>query len=99
MGNAEVPDAQKVLWNDLVQGKPELDDSLSTNAKAMKADLYMKTFKDATDLDHSCRVPGVTYLRCLTDNTKEKSKTRQISACLTSQISTPAAKASCSSRR
>merc|ERR1712176_607527 len=82
MANADVPDAQKVLWNDLVQGKPELDDALSTNAKAMKADMYAKTFNDATDLDHPCRVSGVTYLRCLSENFKEKSKTRQMK-CMT----------------
>merc|ERR1719343_1364371 len=78
MSNAEVPDAQKVLWNDLVQGKPELDDSLSTNAKAMKADMYTKMFKDSTDLDHPCRIAGSTYLRCVSENFKEKSKTRQM---------------------
>mmetsp|Transcript_49558 Transcript_49558/g.119261 ORF Transcript_49558/g.119261 Transcript_49558/m.119261 type:complete len:190 (+) Transcript_49558:76-645(+) len=77
MANADVPDAQKALWSDLVQGKPELDESLSTNAKAMKADMYTKTFKDATDLDHPCRLPGSTYLRCLQDNFKEKGSIRQ----------------------
>ena len=59
--NADVPAAKKVAWNDLVQGKPELEDSLSANAKAMKADMYTKTFKDATDLDHPCRTDGSTY--------------------------------------
>eukprot|EP00421_Protoceratium_reticulatum_P049643 CAMPEP_0168444300 /NCGR_PEP_ID=MMETSP0228-20121227/44974_1 /TAXON_ID=133427 /ORGANISM="Protoceratium reticulatum, Strain CCCM 535 (=CCMP 1889)" /LENGTH=189 /DNA_ID=CAMNT_0008458731 /DNA_START=65 /DNA_END=634 /DNA_ORIENTATION=- len=78
MANAEVPDAQKVIWSDLVQGKPELDDALSTNAKAFKADMYLKTFKDATDLDHPCRIPGSTYLRCMQDNCKDVSKTRQM---------------------
>merc|ERR1712060_562900 len=76
MANASVPDAQKVLWSDLVQGKPELEDSLSSNAKAMKADMYMKTFKDSTDLDHPCRVAGSTYLRCVQDNFKDSSKNR-----------------------
>merc|ERR1711972_856342 len=66
------------LWNDLVQGKPELDDALSTNAKAMKADMYTKTFKDATDLDHPCRIPGSTYLRCLSENFQDPSKARQM---------------------
>merc|ERR1719454_227057 len=56
MSNASVPDAQKVLWSDLVQGKPELEDALSTNAKAMKAEMYINTFKDSTDLDHPCRI-------------------------------------------
>merc|ERR550532_3241219 len=78
MANVDVPDAQKALWSDLVQGKPELDESLSTNAKAMKADMYMKTFKDATDLDHPCRVPGSTYLRCVQENLKDAGKVRQM---------------------
>merc|ERR1711972_760218 len=46
MANPSVPDADKALWSDLVQGKPELEDSLSTNAKQMKADMYMTTFKN-----------------------------------------------------
>mmetsp|Transcript_75430 Transcript_75430/g.234042 ORF Transcript_75430/g.234042 Transcript_75430/m.234042 type:complete len:190 (+) Transcript_75430:81-650(+) len=78
MANIEVPDAQKVLWSDLVQGKPELEDTLSANAKTMKADMYMKIFKDSTDLDHTCRIPGSTYLRCIQENVKEKSTTRQM---------------------
>merc|ERR1712107_915808 len=77
MANTEVPDAQKVLWSDLVKGKPELDDSLSTNAKAMKADMYTKMFKDATDLDHPCRIVGSTYLRCLAENFKDNTKSRK----------------------
>ena len=30
----------QVMWSDLVTGKPELDDSLSNNAKQMKAEMY-----------------------------------------------------------
>eukprot|EP00928_Gymnodinium_smaydae_P096062 TRINITY_DN83_c0_g2_i1.p2 TRINITY_DN83_c0_g2~~TRINITY_DN83_c0_g2_i1.p2 ORF type:complete len:191 (+),score=62.00 TRINITY_DN83_c0_g2_i1:81-653(+) len=78
MANANVPDAQKVMWSDLVQGKPELEDSLSANAKAMKADMYTKMFKDATDLDHPCRLSGSAYMRCVTDNFKDTSKVRQM---------------------
>merc|ERR1712137_1145129 len=78
MANTSVPVAQKVLWSDLVQGKPELEDSLSTNAKAMKAEMYTNTFKDSTDLDHPCRVAGSTYLRCVQENFKDASKTRQM---------------------
>merc|ERR1712066_62244 len=59
-------------------GKPELEDSLSGNAKAMKADMYLKTFKDSTDLDHPCRVAGSTYLRCVQENFKDTSKVRQM---------------------
>merc|ERR1712054_326330 len=76
--NPDVDPAQKVLWNDLVQGKPELDDSLSTNAKQMKGDMYMKMFKDSTDLDHSCRASGVGYLRCLQENFKDPSTGRKM---------------------
>merc|ERR1712151_896970 len=78
MANANVPDAQKVLWSDLVQGRPELEDNLSNNAKAMKAEMYTKTFKDATDLDHPCRVPGSTYLRCVREHFKDTSKNRKM---------------------
>eukprot|EP00933_Yihiella_yeosuensis_P025251 TRINITY_DN19603_c0_g1_i1.p1 TRINITY_DN19603_c0_g1~~TRINITY_DN19603_c0_g1_i1.p1 ORF type:complete len:190 (+),score=50.48 TRINITY_DN19603_c0_g1_i1:67-636(+) len=78
LANADVPAAQKVMWSDLVQGKPELEDSLSTNAKQMKAEMYTKMFKDATDMDHICRIPGSSYLRCLQENFKEKATTRQM---------------------
>ncbi|CAE8615074.1 unnamed protein product, partial [Polarella glacialis] len=63
IANSSVPDAQKVMWSDLVQGKPELEDSLSSNGKQMKTDMYTKMFKDSTDLDHPCRIPGAAYLR------------------------------------
>ena len=54
----------QVIWGDLVHGKPELEDSLSQNAKAMKADMYLSTFKSSTDLDHVCRIPGIAvFLR------------------------------------
>merc|ERR1712223_502152 len=66
------------MWSDLVQGKPELENSLSTNAKAMKAEMYTKMFKDATDLDHPCRVSGSEYLRCVQENFKDKSKARKM---------------------
>lgn len=75
--NASVPDAQKVLWSDLVQGRPEIEDSLSSNARQMKAEMYTAMFKDATDMDHPCRVSGSTYLRCLQDNFKESTKSRR----------------------
>merc|ERR1712187_941415 len=63
MANAEVPDAQKVIWSDLVKGKPDLEEERS---------------KSATDLDHPCRIPGSEYLRCVQDNYKEKAKNRQM---------------------
>eukprot|EP00405_Crypthecodinium_cohnii_P005222 CAMPEP_0194759336 /NCGR_PEP_ID=MMETSP0323_2-20130528/12395_1 /TAXON_ID=2866 ORGANISM="Crypthecodinium cohnii, Strain Seligo" /NCGR_SAMPLE_ID=MMETSP0323_2 /ASSEMBLY_ACC=CAM_ASM_000346 /LENGTH=187 /DNA_ID=CAMNT_0039679999 /DNA_START=76 /DNA_END=639 /DNA_ORIENTATION=- len=78
IANASVPDSKKALWSDLVQGKPELEDSLSSNAKQMKADMYMQTFKDSTDYDHPCRVPGSEYLQCVQTNSKDTSKSRQL---------------------
>merc|ERR1712224_152449 len=76
--NPHTDPAQKVLWSDLVQGRPELEDSLSTNAKQMKADMYMKMFKDSTDLDHDCRQSGVGYLRCVQENSKDPSQARMM---------------------
>merc|ERR1719432_532908 len=78
INNASTPDEKKVMWSDLVQGKPELEDSLSTNAKQMKSDMYAKMFKDSTDLDHPCRVPGSQYLQCLQSNFKDLGKNRQM---------------------
>merc|ERR1712151_149477 len=78
MANASVPDAQKAMWSDLVQGKPELEDSLSGNAKQMKAEMYTKMFKDSTDLEHPCRIPGSEYMQCLQANFKDMTKTRQM---------------------
>mmetsp|Transcript_85246 Transcript_85246/g.153532 ORF Transcript_85246/g.153532 Transcript_85246/m.153532 type:complete len:188 (-) Transcript_85246:110-673(-) len=78
IANSSVPDAQKVMWSDLVQGKPELEDSLSSNGKQMKTDMYTKMFKDSTDLDHPCRIPGAAYLRCMSENFKEKTTTREM---------------------
>merc|ERR1712187_1067754 len=78
IANADAPAEKKVAWNDLVQGRPELEDSLSVNAKAMKADMYTKIFKDATDLDHPCRISGSTYLRCVSENFKDPARARQM---------------------
>merc|ERR1711953_1522338 len=78
MSNASVPDAQRVLWSDLVQGKPEIEGELSTNAKQMKVDMYTSMFKESTDLDHPCRIPGSTYLRCVKENFQETTNVRQM---------------------
>merc|ERR1711957_428927 len=47
----------------------------SANAKQMQADMYTRMFKNATDLDHPCRVSGSTYLRCLQENFKDTATT------------------------
>mmetsp|Transcript_8200 Transcript_8200/g.19616 ORF Transcript_8200/g.19616 Transcript_8200/m.19616 type:complete len:186 (+) Transcript_8200:61-618(+) len=63
-----IPDAQKVMWTQLVNGKPTLENSLGVDAREMKADMYLKMFKQSTDLDHPCRIPGSAFLRCLKQN-------------------------------
>ena len=55
--NSNLPAVQKVIWGDLVVGKPELEDSLSTNAKVMKADMYWLNEKNEKLLckgQHTC---------------------------------------------
>lgn len=63
-----IPTNEKVLWRDLTQGKPKLEESLSANARKMKADMYLTMFRNATDLDHVCRIPGSAFLRCMKDH-------------------------------
>lgn len=68
MNNPNVSPEMRQIWGDLTRGKPEVEDSLSKNARIMKAELYLSTFQSATDLDHPCRTSGSAYLRCLGDN-------------------------------
>ncbi|XP_026193298.1 uncharacterized protein LOC34621849 [Cyclospora cayetanensis] len=68
VNSAELPDAQRALWTDLVAGHPKLEDSLSVDAREMKADLYMKMLREAADLESPVYAPGIVYLRCLKDN-------------------------------
>nr|AET50780.1 hypothetical protein [Eimeria tenella] len=67
----DLPDAQRALWTDLVTGEPKLEDALSVDAREMKADMYMKMFREAADLENPVCVPGVAYLRCLKENKME----------------------------
>eukprot|EP00397_Hematodinium_sp_SG-2012_P064581 GEMP01091639.1.p1 GENE.GEMP01091639.1~~GEMP01091639.1.p1 ORF type:complete len:186 (+),score=55.45 GEMP01091639.1:242-799(+) len=76
LNNNAVPAEQTTLFGDLVHGKPTLEESLSTNARVMKAELYLKTFHNATDLEHPCRIPGSSFLRCLGDNALGTSASR-----------------------
>lgn len=41
INNADLPDTEKVLWNDLVQGKPNLKGLDSADAREMKSDMYI----------------------------------------------------------
>jgi len=76
MNNPNVTPEMRAIWGDLTQGKPEVEESLSKNARIMKSELYLKTFQNATDLDHPCRTSGVAYLRCLGDNALSQENVR-----------------------
>ncbi|EPR62889.1 putative myosin heavy chain [Toxoplasma gondii GT1] len=81
VNNAKLSDSQRVMWTDLVQGKPDVEDKLSVDAREMKVDMYEKLFKQAADLENPCRMPGVAYLRCLRDTLTETQSARR-SSCL-----------------
>lgn len=68
--------ADQVMWTDIVKGRPELEDSLSVNAREMKADMYMDVFTQSCDIDHACRLPGSKYFQCLQNNFTLDRKTR-----------------------
>lgn len=68
--NGSTPEPGRSMWEDIVTGKPDVEDSLSMDGREMKADMYMKLFKEATDIEHVCRIPGVSYLRCIQENYK-----------------------------
>jgi len=57
-----------ILWEDLVSGRPNIDPELSKDAKLRKADTYTEMFDKASDAEHPCRGSGMTFLRCLQDN-------------------------------
>jgi len=65
MNTPDLPDTEKVLWGDLVTGKPNFSGLDSADGREMKSDMYMNMFKGATDFDNLCRTPGVAYLRCM----------------------------------
>ena len=76
MNNSAVPKEKMALWHDLTRGTPDLEDSLSTNAKEMKADMYLSLFDQSTDMNHDCKVPGTAYLSCLKSNFGESASSR-----------------------
>lgn len=60
----------KMLWYDIVNGKPEIDDNLSLDAREYKADSYLNIWNKSTTLENPCRLVGSIYFRCLKDNFK-----------------------------
>lgn len=80
VNSPELPDPQRALWTDLVIGEPKLEDSLSVDAREKKADLYLKMFGEAADLENPACAPGLAYLRCLKDQRTE-THARRSEAC------------------
>ncbi|EEA08451.1 uncharacterized protein CMU_002810 [Cryptosporidium muris RN66] len=68
INNPNLPPKYKILWDNLVNKKPELEDSLSNAAKQKIVDIYLDIFRNSTKIDHPCRIPGGLYLRCLKSN-------------------------------
>ncbi len=64
---------EQIMWNDIVNGKPHIDSTLSADAQLRKADTYTEIFDGATDNDHPCRGSGMTFFRCLSNNTSANS--------------------------
>ncbi|KAI4839499.1 hypothetical protein MKS88_002053 [Plasmodium brasilianum] len=60
----------KMLWYDMVNGKPEVEDTLSIDAKEYKADKYCNLWNASTTVDNPCRLVGSIYFRCLKNNYK-----------------------------
>eukprot|EP01066_Platyproteum_vivax_P005931 Platyproteum_vivax@DN1804_c0_g1_i1.p1 len=77
MNTSDLPDEKYVMWQELLTGRPTIEDSLSPNAKTMKADMYLDMFKNATDLEHPCRIPGSAYFFCLKDFAQSSEHERQ----------------------
>ncbi|KAK2197542.1 hypothetical protein BdWA1_000544 [Babesia duncani] len=85
--NEKVPLKDRILWNDIINGRPKLEDSLSVNAREMKADVYMDMFTRGCNLDNKCRLTGLDFtlvcshagsrfFRCLQENFALDSQTR-----------------------
>eukprot|EP00919_Chromeraceae_sp_WS-2016_P004138 GHVR01009919.1.p1 GENE.GHVR01009919.1~~GHVR01009919.1.p1 ORF type:complete len:246 (+),score=61.79 GHVR01009919.1:95-832(+) len=72
----DMPLPHRVQWEDIVYGKPQLEDQLSIDARKRKADRYLEMFTQSTDLSHPCRMPGVGFLRCLTRHHEGSSEER-----------------------
>ncbi|KYO00253.1 hypothetical protein PGSY75_0927100 [Plasmodium gaboni] len=67
----------KMLWYDIVNGKPELEDTLSMDAKEYKADQYLYLWNKSTTVDNACRLVGSIYFRCLKNNYQLKQSERE----------------------
>lgn len=66
--NRNIDMKDKMMWYDMVNGKPELEDTLSIDAKEYKCDQYMDLWNSSTTVDNPCRLVGSIYFRCLKNN-------------------------------
>ncbi|CAD2103167.1 conserved Plasmodium protein, unknown function [Plasmodium vinckei] len=66
--NRNIDMKDKMMWYDMVNGKPELEDTLSIDAKEYKCDQYIDLWNSSTTVDNPCRLVGSIYFRCLKNN-------------------------------
>ncbi|CAD2103170.1 hypothetical protein YYG_02809 [Plasmodium vinckei petteri] len=66
--NRNIDMKDKMMWYDMVNGKPELEDTLSIDAKEYKCDQYIDMWNSSTTVDNPCRLVGSIYFRCLKNN-------------------------------
>ena len=74
INNPNLPPKEASMWRDLVIGKPGVEAALSADAQTRKVETYTDMFDRATDGDHPCRAPGMTFLRCLDSHRLEADK-------------------------
>ncbi|CXI35345.1 conserved Plasmodium protein, unknown function [Plasmodium berghei] len=75
--NRNIDMKDKMMWYDMVNGKPELEDTLSIDAKEYKCDQYMDLWNSSTTVDNPCRLVGSIYFRCLKNNYTLNQKDRE----------------------
>ncbi|KJP87444.1 hypothetical protein AK88_02876 [Plasmodium fragile] len=66
--NKNIDMKEKMLWHDIVNGKPDLEDTLSMDAKEYKADMYNQMWHNSTTSENPCRLVGSIFFRCLKNN-------------------------------
>ncbi|CDU17671.1 hypothetical protein YYC_02494 [Plasmodium yoelii 17X] len=66
--NRNIDMKDKMMWYDMVNGKPELEDTLSIDAKEYKCDQYIDLWNSSTTIDNPCKLVGSIYFRCLKNN-------------------------------
>ena len=67
----DLNDLPSKLWRDITTGKPQIETTLSSDAKLRKADMYLELFDGATDAEHPCRPSGMGFFRCMQEHFKD----------------------------